>query len=303
MRKTIIAFLAALAVALTSSATASAAGTYVVQPGDSLFFIAQRYNISLNNLQAANSLHNTTIYPGQVLTIPGGSNSYYTVQPGDTLFIIAQKYGINYSQLQQANNLSTSQIYPGQRLVIPTASGGGTSYTNYRVQNGDTLYLISQRYGVSVAQIRSLNGMSGTTLYPGQNLKIPTARSGEVASRGGFSWRDMDLLAKIVNGEARGEPYLGQVAVAAVVLNRLRSPAFPNTIAGVIYQPGAFTAVSDGQINAPLTSSAVQAARAAVNGWDPTYGALYYWNPVTATNKWVWSRPIILRIGNHVFAK
>ena len=172
MRKTIIAFLAALAVALTSSATASAASTYVVQPGDSLFFIAQRYNISLNTLQAANALHNTTIYPGQVLTIPGGSNSYYTVQPGDTLFIIAQKYGINYSQLQQANNLSTSQIYPGQRLVIPTASGGGTSsYTNYRVQNGDTLYLISQRYGVSIAQIQSLNGLSGTTIYPGQNLK------------------------------------------------------------------------------------------------------------------------------------
>lgn len=305
MRKTITLFLAALAVALTFSAPASAASTYVVQPGDTLFLVAQKYGTTVNNITAANSLHTTTIYPGQALTIPAGQGSAsqsntYTVQPGDTLFLIAQRFGVNY--LQQANNLPTSQIYPGQKLVISAGPASSTGQTiSYRVQPGDTLYLISQRYGVTVAEITALNGLSSSYIVAGQYLKIPT-RSGALASRGGFSWRDIDLIARVVNGEARGESYIGQVAVAAVILNRVKSSNFPNTVAGVIYQPGAFTAVADGQINAPLTSSATKAARAAIDGWDPTYGALYYWNPATATSQWVWNRRITTRIGNHVFA-
>lgn len=116
---------------------------------------------------------------------------------------------------------------------------------------------------------------------------------------------DIQLLARAVNGEARGEPYEGQVAVAAVILNRVKHPSFPNTIAGVIYQPGAFTAVSDGQINVPIAqnSTVYKACQDALNGWDPTYGAIYYFNPDTATNKWIWSRPLILQIGKHRFCK
>lgn len=119
------------------------------------------------------------------------------------------------------------------------------------------------------------------------------------------STNDMQLLARAVNGEARGEPYEGQVAVAAVILNRVNHSSFPNTIAGVIYQPGAFTAVSDGQINVPIdTSSTVyKACRDAMNGWDPTGGAIYYFNPDTATNSWIWSRPLIKQIGKHRFCK
>lgn len=114
---------------------------------------------------------------------------------------------------------------------------------------------------------------------------------------------DEQLLARAINGEARGEPYEGQVAVGAVILNRSRDPKFPNTIAGVIYQPGAFTAVSDGQINVPIdaSSTVVKAARDALNGWDPTNGCLYYWNPATATSKWIWSRKIMTKIGKHNF--
>ena len=113
------------------------------------------------------------------------------------------------------------------------------------------------------------------------------------------------LLARAINGEARGEPYEGQVAVGAVILNRVKDPRFPNTIAGVIYQPGAFTAVSDGQINIPIdpNSSVVKAARDALNGWDPTNGCVYYWNPATATSKWIWSRQIVKKIGKHYFGK
>ena len=116
---------------------------------------------------------------------------------------------------------------------------------------------------------------------------------------------DVQLLARAINGEARGEPYEGQVAVGAVILNRVSSPNFPNTIAGVIYEKGAFTAVSDGQINVPIaeSSTVVKAAQDALNGWDPTHGAIYYFNPNTATNSWIWSRQEITTIGKHKFCK
>ena len=116
---------------------------------------------------------------------------------------------------------------------------------------------------------------------------------------------DIQLMARAINGEARGEPYEGQVAVGAVILNRVKSSKFPNTIAGVIYEKGAFTAVSDGQINVPIAenSTVYKAARDAMNGWDPTGGAIYYFNPDTATNKWIWSRPLIKTIGKHRFCR
>lgn len=125
------------------------------------------------------------------------------------------------------------------------------------------------------------------------------------ASSNASSISEVQLIARAINGEARGEPYEGQVAVGAVILNRVKSSKFPNTIAGVIYEPGAFTAVSDGQINVPIEegSTVVKAARDALNGWDPTGGAIYYFNPSTATNKWIWSRPLIKTIGKHRFCK
>lgn len=118
---------------------------------------------------------------------------------------------------------------------------------------------------------------------------------------GSASTGDVWLLARVIYGEARGEPYKGQVAIGAVVLNRVRSPEFPNTVAGVIYQRGAFDAVSDGQINLAPDDTAVRAARDALNGWDPTNGCLFYYNPATATSRWMLSRPVLLRIGNHAF--
>lgn len=125
----------------------------------------------------------------------------------------------------------------------------------------------------------------------------------EAASNSGIS--DVQLLARAINGEARGESYEGQVAVGAVILNRVKSSKFPNSIAGVIYQPGAFTAVADGQINVPIEegSTVLKAAQDALNGWDPTNGAIYYFNPNTATSSWIWSRPFIKTIGKHRFCK
>ena len=114
---------------------------------------------------------------------------------------------------------------------------------------------------------------------------------------------DINLLSRIISSESRGDPYAGQVAVGAVVLNRVKSSSFPNSIAGVIYQSGAFDAVSDGQINLTPNSTAKKAAQDALNGWDPSYGAIYYFNPSTATNKWIWSRPMTVTIGKHRFCK
>lgn len=119
----------------------------------------------------------------------------------------------------------------------------------------------------------------------------------------GFSQNDMKLLANAVYGEARGEPYIGQIAIAAVILNRVKSPSFPNSISGVIFEPGAFTAVSDGQIWLQPNETAKKAVQDALTGWDPSGGAVYYFNPATATNKWIWSRPQIKRIGKHIFCK
>lgn len=119
----------------------------------------------------------------------------------------------------------------------------------------------------------------------------------------GYSQNDIQLLANAVHGESRGEPYVGQVAVAAVILNRVESPTFPNTVAGVIFEPGAFTAVADGQIWLTPDETSKQAVIDAINGWDPSGNALYYFNPATATSDWIWSRPQIKKIGKHIFCK
>lgn len=144
---------------------------------------------------------------------------------------------------------------------------------------------------------------SHTASLIGINLNGSSSGSSSSGSSTSTSSNDLYLLAKVVYGEARGEPYTGQVAVAAVVLNRVASPDFPNTISGVVYQPWAFTCVNDGQINLSPNDTAIKAARDALNGWDPSYGALYYYNPKTATNQWIRQLKIHTTIGNHVFAR
>jgi len=138
-----------------------------------------------------------------------------------------------------------------------------------------------------------VDGIAGAqTLYA---IGLPTGTSSVS--------KDVNLLGRIITGEARGEPYVGMVAIGGVVMNRIRDSRFPNTIAGVIYQPGAFTAVADGQINLPMDPQCLRAAQDAINGWDPSHGGIYYYNPSTATNQWIQSRPIVTRIGKHVFCK
>ena len=146
----------------------------------------------------------------------------------------------------------------------------------------------------------SPDGQAGTQTLAA--LGLPNGIDpGAASGAGGTASGDLDLLARLISAEARGEPYTGQVAVGAVVLNRVRHPSFPDTVAGVIYQTDAFTCISDGQFNQPVAESAYRAAQDALNGSDPSGGAIYYFNPATATSKWIWSRPLIVTIGNHRF--
>ena len=146
-----------------------------------------------------------------------------------------------------------------------------------------------------------VDGIAGPATLKAMGIYNSSTSSGSSGTSSNSN--NVNLLARLIYGEARGEPYTGQVAVGAVVMNRVKSSSFPNSISGVIYQSGAFDAVSDGQINMSPDSTAKKAAQDAINGWDPSYGAIYYFNPSTATNKWIWSRPMTITIGRHRFCK
>lgn len=162
----------------------------------------------------------------------------------------------------------------------------------YGSQTLSAVKWFQSKNGLSVDGIAGPKTLAAMGIYSSSNTNTTTNSSS-----------DLNLLARLVYAEARGEPYTGQVAVASVVLNRVKSSSFPNSVAGVIYQSGAFDVVSDGQINLTPNSTAKKAAQDAINGWDPSYGAIYYFNPNTATSKWIWSRPLTVVIGNHRFCK
>ena len=143
------------------------------------------------------------------------------------------------------------------------------------------------------------DGVAGPATLKALGMENQGGSSGSSSGNSNTSKSDVALLAKVISAEARGEPYSGQVAVGAVILNRIAHPSFPNTMAGVVYEPGAFTCMVDGQIDQPVASSSYQAAQDALNGVDPSGGAIYYFNPATATSKWIWSRPLLTVIGKH----
>lgn len=147
----------------------------------------------------------------------------------------------------------------------------------------------------------TVDGIAGKKTLQAMGIFTSSTTSG--SNSNSISSSSLNLISRFVYAEARGEPYKGQVAVAAVILNRVKDSRFPNTVSGVVYQSGAFTCVSDGQINLSPNETAKKAAQDAMNGWDPTYGAIYYFNPNTATNKWIWSRPMTITIGKHRFCK
>ncbi len=163
----------------------------------------------------------------------------------------------------------------------------------YGTQTVNAVKYFQRKNGLTV------DGIAGTATLKAMGIMTTSSSSSSSSSYNS----NLNLLSRVIYGESRGEPYAGQVAVGAVVMNRVRSSSFPNTISGVVYQSGAFDAVKDGQINLTPDSTAKKAAQDALNGWDPSYGAVYYFNPATATNKWIWSRPMTVTIGKHRFCK
>lgn len=164
----------------------------------------------------------------------------------------------------------------------------------YGWQTENAVRTFQKKNGLTVDGVAGEKTLNAMGIFSG-------GTSGGGSSSSSVNNANIELLARVINGEARGEPYEGQVAVGAVVLNRVDHPSFPNSISGVVYQKGAFTAVDDGQINAQMYASSRRAARDALNGWDPTNGAIYYYNPRTATNQWIRTREVICTIGEHVF--
>ena len=249
----------------------------------------------------------------QATPVKGVSVNSYTVKKGDTLYLLAKRFVTSVLEIKSLNGLKSDWLYIGQILKVPNNAPVSKAGNSYTVKKGDTLYLLSKKYGTTVSTLKSLNGLKSTALYVGQVLKVPVSNTtattsarlaAPTASRYDASRSEVLLLARLIYGESRGEPYDGQVAVGAVVLNRVKSALFPNTMAGVIYQKNEFSVVLDGQINMTPNTSAIKAAEAALSGYDPTGGALFYWNPVKApNNSFLNAKPIIARIGSHVFAK
>ena len=185
-----------------------------------------------------------------------------------------------------------------------TVSQIQTRLKNWGYYDGAVDGVYGSRTEAAVRWFQQKNGLSPDGQVGDQTLAAlgisPGGGEGSGSGSGSQSG-DLYLLARLISAEARGEPYVGQVAVGAVVLNRVEHPSFPNSISGVVYQPGAFSCLDDGQFNEPVAESAYRAAQEALNGYDPSYGAIYYFNPATATSRWIWSRPLIVQIGSHRF--
>ena len=202
------------------------------------------------------------------------------------------------------NSIIISQAQSAQAATYRVGSTGSevrtiqTKLKNWGYYDGSVDGIYGSQTAEAVKYFQRSNGLSADGIVGAATRK---ARGRPSAGTSGSQSASLDLLARVISAEARGEPYSGQVAVGAVILNRVEHPSFPNTVAGVVYQPGAFTCMVDGQIDQPVADSAVRAAREALNGADPSGGAIYYFNPSTATSAWIWSRPLIKVIGNHRF--
>lgn len=276
---------------------------YVVQEGDTLSEIANNYSVSQNDLREYNDIKGTDmIRLGQELLIPLKIEEKDSHEWEMTLFSDRKKSTFD------AISFDLGQVYsirvnPGQSL--PEVNIPASKLIQYHVGVGDTLYDLARDFNTSINIIMALNKLESSVIRVRSTIKLPINNlTPRQVLQKTVKDSDIELLARAIYGEARGEPFIGQVAVGAVVINRVISSYFPNTFKRVIYQKNQFSAVADGQINLRPNTTAYRAAREALRGTDPTMGAMYYYNPKTAKHQWWFEkRRMMVTIGDHVFTK
>ncbi|MCB2295136.1 LysM peptidoglycan-binding domain-containing protein [Clostridium algoriphilum] len=315
---------------------AATAKTYTVKSGDCLSRIAKKCGQSLAHLRKANNKWNDSIFPGQVLKLSVATSSTvkptsqtkanslktYTVKSGDCLSSIAKKCGLSLNNLRKANNKWNDSIFSGQVLklsvaasytVKPTTQTTSNSLKTYTVKSGDSLSLIAKKCGLSLNNLRKANNKWNDSIFPGQVLKITatsstaTKKSTSVHAKPAiirYTESELNLLSRLITAEAGGESYNAQVAVGAVVVNRVKSSYFPNSLTAVIkeqtngsYQ---FSPVKSGSINRPASAIAMKAALEALKGNDPTNNALFFYNGSTP-QKLTSPQPVSIIIGELTF--
>lgn len=300
MRVLLFSLILLLTISITVLASPEFSLIYVIQEGDTLSEIAADYGVSTRELLELNNLHwNSMIRVGQELLIPKKKKG--TRGPGWSYRLIEQKINRDNFRLDVGEVYSV-RINPDQKLPDVSHIPKDKIIT-YHVGVGDTLYDLARSFNTTIGVIMALNNKETSIIRVGETLRLPihnlTPR--QVLAKT-ITDEEFELLARVIHGEARGEPFIGQVAVGAVVINRVLDPYFPNTIREVIYQKNQFSCVNDGQINLKPNSSAYKAAREALNGTDPTMGSLYFYNPRTAKFQWWFeTRRKTVTIGNHVF--
>ena len=274
--------IAGIIVSITLSASTAFAADYKVVKNDSLYKIGILFHTSVNTLMSNNKLNSSLIYPGQILTVPA---QVYPVKSGDTLYLIAKRNGITLDSLRKANNKWDNLIIPGQQLILP---GISTSSSNTIGSN------------TSSSNTTGTNTSSNTT---GSNTSSSDTNQKAVIN---ITENEVNLLARLITAETTGQPYDAMVAVGAVVVNRVQSSDWPNSVSSVINQVidgyYQFTPVKNGYIKNAPSDIAVKAAWAALYGSDPSNDAIFYFDDST-TNQWMWSRPIAARIGAMVYVK
>ncbi|WP_407270490.1 LysM peptidoglycan-binding domain-containing protein [Radiobacillus sp. PE A8.2] len=299
------------------------ATSYIVVPGDTLSEIAEQSGTTVEAIKQTNQLSSDVIYVGQALNVPGSGSSFpiqtnatsYTVVSGDTLSEIAEQNGTTVDAIKQSNQLSSDVIYVGQALNVPasgTSAPASTNGSSYIVVSGDTLSEIAARNGTTVDAIKQTNQLSSDFLQIGQALTIPTATSltsplTEAKQQAKVNQEEVEWLAKMIFSEGRGETLEGQIAVGAVIMNRVESPLFANNIKDVLFEKSngyfQFTPAATGAIHAATPSvENIDAATRAINGEDPTNGALFFYNPDKTSSPYLLDRTVSTVIGNHTFA-
>ena len=292
--------------------------SYQVVAGDNLYQIAAKHGTTVDAIKRANNLQSDLLSIGQTLSVPTSGTSVssnqitttYTVEAGDNLYRIAAKYGTSVDALKQTNNLTSNILSIGQSLKIPSVNSAvkaQTSIITYTVVAGDNLYRIAQKYGTSVDELKRTNNLSSNILSIGQTLTIPSNITSQTINKTTINQEELQWLAKMIHCEAKGESLEGQIAVGAVILNRVESNLFPNTVKEVIFEKSdgryQFTPAANGSIDsANPTEMSMEAATRVLNGEDPTNGALYFYNPDKTNDSWIRSRTVSTVIGNHVFS-